>query len=145
MSNKQTAIISSDNPLLRRAISQQTSSQEMISTNTLRISQEVLLLIRGMVERMEMSEGGIYKLGRFEFSSPNVRTVDLTPYGAADRGVSREHAQLHLEGDKLYITDLGSTNGTYVRASRLNPNEPVLLSKGEEILLGRLSVQVVFR
>jgi pSer/pThr/pTyr-binding forkhead associated (FHA) protein len=145
MSNKQTAIISSDNPLLRRAINQQTSSQEMISTSTLRISQEVLLLIRGMVERMEMSEGGIYKLGRFEFSSPNVRTVDLTPYGAADRGVSREHAQLHLEGEKLYITDLGSTNGTYVRATRLNPNEATLLSKGEEILLGRLSIQVVFR
>jgi len=143
MSNKQTAIIASDNPLLRRAISQQTTTQE--ATSTLHVKQEVLLLIRGMVERIEMSEGGIYKLGRFEFSSPNVRTVDLTPYGAADRGVSREHAQLHIEGDKLYISDLGSTNGTYVRASRLNPNEPVMLSKGEEILLGRLSIQVVFR
>jgi pSer/pThr/pTyr-binding forkhead associated (FHA) protein len=98
-----------------------------------------------MVERLEVSEGGIYKLGRFEFNSPNVRTIDLSPYGASDRGVSREHAQLHLEGDKLYITDLGSTNGTYVRATRLTPNEPVMLSKGEEILLGRLSIQVVFK
>lgn len=143
MSSKQTAVISADNPLLRRAINQQ--NQEATTTSTLKAKQEVLLLIRGMVERLEMSEGGIYKLGRFEFNSPNLRCVDLTPYGAADRGVSREHAQLHLEGDKLFITDLGSTNGTYVRASRLAPNEAVMLSKGEEILLGRLSVQVVFR
>lgn len=143
MSNKQTALISADNPLLKRAINQQNPIQ--ITTSTLKAAQEVLLLIRGMVERLEISEGGIYKLGRFEFNSPNMRTVDLTAYGAADRGVSREHAQLHLEGDKLYITDLGSTNGTYVRATRLNPNEPTMLSRGEEILLGRLSVQVVFK
>ena len=57
---------------------------------------------------------------------------------------SRVHARVEWRRDKFVLVDL-STNGTYVRATRLNPNEPVALSKGEEILLGRLSIQVVFR
>ncbi|MEL6524583.1 MAG: FHA domain-containing protein, partial [Chloroflexota bacterium] len=62
-----------------------------------------------------------------------------------DRGVSRVHAQLHYEGGKVFITDLGSTNGTFVSNERLEPKTPTVLRKGDELLLGRLSMQVLFR
>lgn len=139
---KQTTILSSDNPLLQRAINQQ--SKDGTDKLTANETREFLILIRGMVERVEMSEGDVVVFGRFELDS-TPHQIDLTPYGAADRGVSREHAQIHIKDDTVYLTDLGSTNGTYLRGERLEARVPSALQKGNEILLGRLSVQVVFR
>jgi hypothetical protein len=40
--------------------------------------------------------------------------LDLTPFEAAAAGVSRRHAILRPSASKLYLIDLGSTNGTRV-------------------------------
>jgi hypothetical protein len=143
---KDTAVLSRNNPALRRAISAAGGDPDApLNTTTLGDKQEVILLIRGMVERVVMEEGVIYKLGRFEIGTAAEDEIDLTPYGAMDRGVSRVHAQLHLAEGKVYITDLGSTNGTYITGNRLEANTPSVLRKGDELLLGRLAVQVLFR
>lgn len=139
-----TAVLSQDNPVLRRALHQQSSSGPN-GTTTLGEKREVILLVRGMVERLVITEGTAFKLGRFDLSSKRNDEVDLTPYGAMDRGVSRVHAQLHIESDNLYITDLNSTNGTYLSGERLKPHEPTMLRKGAELMLGRLAIQVLFR
>jgi pSer/pThr/pTyr-binding forkhead associated (FHA) protein len=39
-----------------------------------------------------------------------------------NRFVSRRHFRVRLESDVFYISDLGSTNGTYLNDSKLNPN-----------------------
>lgn len=106
---------------------------------------EVILLIRGMVERLVVSEGKMVKVGRFEMGAKKNEEVDLTPYGALDRGVSRLHAQFHIENSRLYLTDLGSTNGTYISGKRLEPYQSTLVPKGAELLMGRLIIQVLFR
>lgn len=143
---KDTAVLSRNNPALRRALNAAGADADApLNTTTLGDKQEVILLIRGMVERVVMEEGIIYKLGRFEIGTAAEDEIDLTPYGAMDRGVSRVHAQLHLEDGKVYITDLGSTNGTYIMTNRLEANTPTVLRKGDELLLGRLAVQVLFR
>jgi pSer/pThr/pTyr-binding forkhead associated (FHA) protein len=49
-----------------------------------------------------------------------------------------------LKGDQIYITDLMSTNGTYLAGQRLKPNEATLLRKGDELLIGRLPIQILF-
>lgn len=141
---RDTAVLSENSPMMRRAISHQGASGPG-GTSNLGERREVILLVRGMVERLLIEPGLIFKLGRFDVSKKQINEVDLTPYGALDRGVSRIHAELHLEDDKLFITDLGSTNGTYLSGQRLNPNKPALLRKGDELLLGRLAIQVLFR
>jgi pSer/pThr/pTyr-binding forkhead associated (FHA) protein len=70
--------------------------------------------------------------------------VDLTPMGAAERGVSRKHAHLSVEDNRLLLTDLDSLNGTYLRGIRLAPHVPTVLRKGDQILLGRLAIEVNF-
>jgi hypothetical protein len=145
---RETAILSKDNPLLKRALNQQTSQEEGddgTGTRILDEKREIILLIRGMVERVVIRAGVKFKLGRFELGSNRPNEIDLTPYGALDRGVSRVHAQLHLENRHLYITDLGSTNGTYLAGKKLEPNEPTRIKKGDELLVGRLAVQILFR
>ncbi len=52
-----------------------------------------------------------------------------------DPSMSRGHARLHL-GETVEIEDLGSANGTVVRAERLEPGVRVELRPGEAIELG---------
>ena len=114
-------------------------------TATLGIQREVIFVIRGMIERVKLTNNLAVVLGRFDAGTEPGTHIDLNPYGALDRGVSRMHAKLTLKNNHLYITDLGSTNGTYLAGKKLEPNKTELLRKGDELLLGRLAIQVLFR
>ncbi len=48
-------------------------------------------------------------------------------------GISRRHALITVEGDKVILTDLGSTNGTYVNTKRI---QQIILKPGDEIFMG---------
>ena len=48
-----------------------------------------------------------------------------------DRSVSRRHARIYLRGDRYWIEDLGSKNGTYINGEPLT--EPRPLDDGDEI------------
>jgi two-component system, cell cycle response regulator len=50
-----------------------------------------------------------------------------------DDGVSREHCEIILEGEKATLHDLGSTNGTFCRGTRIDNQE---LEDGDKILVG---------
>ena len=52
--------------------------------------------------------------------------------GAPD--VSRRHARVTLRGATIFITDLGSKNGTFVEGKRI---ESATLHDGDEIIIGR--------
>lgn len=52
--------------------------------------------------------------------------------------VSRYHAKITKEEDKYYITDLNSTNGTYVNGTRLNSYESWELKHGDRVALADL-------
>ena len=83
-------------------------------------------------------------LGRFEPNRRQPDELDLTPYGASEQGVSRYHARIALIHNDLFITDLQSSNGTYVRGIKATPYIPAVLRKGDEMHLGRLPIQVTF-
>lgn len=51
-------------------------------------------------------------------------------------GVSRMHALLRLDGRRLTLTDLGSTNHTQVDGVVLTPNQPVPVTSASRIVLG---------
>ena len=106
---------------------------------------KITLVVRGITESLSLTEGQVALLGRADFRAGGIQPdVDLTAYGAQDRGVSRAHARLHLEDGLLYLTDLYSANGTRIRGERLDPEEPYLLNHGDEFLLGALPIRVTF-
>ena len=61
-----------------------------------------------------------------------------------NRFVSRRHFQVRHDSDVFYISDLGSTNGTYLNGSKLNPNEERILRDGDRVGLGVDEVLLVF-
>lgn len=51
-------------------------------------------------------------------------------------GVSRHHCKLEFMGDKLVLTDLNSTYGTYIHGKRVPASTPIALKPGSSFCLG---------
>ncbi|HWT38362.1 MAG TPA: FHA domain-containing protein, partial [Paraburkholderia sp.] len=58
-----------------------------------------------------------------------------------DEFMSRRHAAIRYEAGSLYLSDVGSTNGTFLNGVRL-AQTPRLLAPGDEIRFGRTSFQL---
>lgn len=133
-------IILAKNSLFRRKLN--LNAAGALGTTVSR--QTISLFIRGVIEHVVLTEDTPAVLGRSDVKTGYHPDVDLTPYGAQEHGVSREHVQLVLHDQHLYIIDLNSANGTFLGGKQLAAKEPQLLSDGDEVLLGRLAVQVIF-
>ena len=55
-----------------------------------------------------------------------------------DQSISRRHARFFREGNRIYMSDLNSTNGSFKNGMRLLPNASEVLEPGDEIRLGKL-------
>lgn len=71
--------------------------------------------------------------------------IDLSPYRAAELGVSRHHATLARRENTLVLIDNGSMNATLINSVRLHPHETRVLQDGDELYFGQLKVQIMFR
>ena len=54
-----------------------------------------------------------------------------------DDGISREHAQVVIEGNRIFLEDLGSTNGTFCNGLKVDRRE---LADGDKILVGSTTI-----
>lgn len=84
-------------------------------------------------------------MGRYDGTSLNVPTLDLTPFGAYEKGVSRMHAAIRRGDGALNLVDLGSVNGTFLNGQRLIPNRPHILRDGDEVKFGKLVCHIYFK
>jgi serine/threonine protein kinase len=95
----------------------------------------------GQVVALELNRE--YVIGRRHKSQPILPDIDLSPFKAYDWGISRLHANLSVTNQRVTITDLGSSNGTWHAGTRINPNEPYILQHGDVIHLGKLKLQIL--
>ena len=59
-----------------------------------------------------------------------------------DPGASRRHAELKVDGHRILVRDLGSTNGTVVDGRRLGPREVAEVADGSTVVIGQSTVTV---
>ena len=78
-------------------------------------------------------ENGINSLGRLK----RANTIILK-----DKFCSALHAEMMYDEESLTLTDLGSTNGTFVNGIRLAPATNHVLVPGDEITLGHTFLRV---
>jgi len=87
---------------------------------------------------------------RFRNRSINIKTVitlgrdeknDISIQG--DPLVSRRHAIIEKEGENFYITDKGSTNGTYLNNNPIPPKTRILIKKGDMIQVGKTKLNIL--
>ncbi len=83
-----------------------------------------------------------FTIGRTSKGQSILPDVDLGPFDAYAKGVSRLHAALRLENGELSLMDLGSVNGTYINKTKIPPNMYRRVQPGDIISLGKLSLQI---
>jgi len=52
------------------------------------------------------------------------------------QSISRAHAEISVEGNHVFVTDTGSSHGSYVDGKRLAPNDPTPLLPGGKVKFG---------
>ena len=56
--------------------------------------------------------------------------------------VSRRHARLEYKGEAVYVTDLRSSNGTFINGELIAPMKPALLAAGDHVIFS--DVEFIF-
>ena len=105
----------------------------------------IILHIRDVAEPIVIKPGREVIIGRMDPATGTAPDLDLTPYGALEKGVSRIHAAIRRGEDTLTLVDLGSVNGTHLNGQRLIPNQPRVLRDGDEIRLGKMVIHIYFK
>ena len=83
-------------------------------------------------------------IGRADAERKISPEIDLGPFRAFANGVSRQHAMILIKDERLYIKDLGSTNGSRLNGALCEPEQEYRLRHGDELTLGQLRLQILF-
>ena len=94
-----------------------------------------------------MIRNGIYCLKPEDTNDDNIlltefpffigKSCDKTHHTIEDSTVSRFHARIDREEEELWLTDLNSTNGTFLNGIRLMPFGRMRVNKGDSIVISR--------
>lgn len=86
--------------------------------------------LSGKSQRVALQEGQVLRLGRAPEN-------DIKFSDAADDAVSGMHAELSLQGGRLFIEDKKSSNGTFVNGAPCPPFQKVAVPDGSRIRLAK--------
>ncbi len=89
-----------------------------------------------VAELVDIADGRRFRL------KPGVNTVGRmgTDVLILDTTVSRNHATITIDGDRVMVEDLGSSNGTKVGETRLGANQPTVAAPGTPLKFGNWRV-----
>ena len=125
----------------------QLTDESPMSAGGERLDEEniILLHIHGEQDPLTIQVVDQVILGRTGGETGNAPLINLDELDAEDYGVSRRHAMLTREGDRLYISDLGSTNHTYLNGNQLQEHDNLVLRDGDELTLGHMRMKVFYK
>lgn len=81
------------------------------------------------------SVGKMFKIEKAESIIGRSQTADIP---IDDKSISRHHAKILIQNGKIFITDLGSTNGTFYNSIKIEGQ--VMINDGDKIQVGNTSI-----
>ena len=85
---------------------------------------------------------GINIIGRWDAETNSYPEIDLESEDE-DTKISRRHAQVERIGNKVFVEDLGSLNGTFVnRGERLEKSIKIEIKSGDEVIVGKICLRL---
>lgn len=94
-------------------------------------------LLYGDGTRMDLTSERV-SVGRYLPDSPGLEP-DINLHSLPEsHTVSRMHAAFAYTGGNCTLTDLNSTNGTFLNGQRLEPDKPMPVNDGDAILFGKV-------
>lgn len=104
--------------------------------------QTISLELVGDVVNYSVCSGQEILIGRGCGADDARYALDVSDVGGSEKGVSRRHAIIHIEGYSAYLIDLSSTNGTFLNGRRLQPEHRHLLYSNDVVRFGALEARV---
>jgi len=97
-----------------------------------------LLVLRGPTRGKEYPiEEGSNLIGRWDPDEGAFPEIDLE-HEDIEAKISRKHAIIERQGNKVTLEDIGSLNGTFInRGPRLEKGQKVELKDGDELVVGK--------
>lgn len=127
----QIGVISQSNAAILPAV----SPNEDLSTRPLSCA-SILLIESG--KKIEIPSIPITYLGRADKQSSYTPEIDFTQIDR-NKVISRKHACISFSNNKYKLSDLGSTNGTFLNGLRLQTGVEYDLKNGDEIIFGKIT------
>ncbi|MAU11402.1 MAG: hypothetical protein CL607_16390 [Anaerolineaceae bacterium] len=100
----------------------------------------ITILSMGIQIILDLTEN--VAIGRSYPETEMFQGIDLSPFNAYDLGISRRHALLALDGDRVVIVDNDSANGTLLNGERLKPGQQYSLRNGDHLKLGMMDLKI---
>jgi len=94
------------------------------------------------VKELGVEVKGLMIVGRVEEGAPSKPDLDLNPFDAGSFGVSRMHVIITPSSEGPCITDMNSTNGTWINGLYLEPGRQYRLRSNDRVELGTLKLLV---
>lgn len=88
-------------------------------------------------DSIDIRKGSVYPIS----SAVNIGRKEDNEIAVNDPFISSHHASIYMENDRLFIRDIGSTNGTFKNGIRIK-NEAELFN-GDILKIGRLVFKVI--
>lgn len=105
-------------------------------------SQSIAVYIEQVSSPIVLRLGTSLIIGRV-ITYDNQLRLDLAPYQAVEKGVSRQHVILKRAAiPAITLEDMGSSNGTWHNDVLLQPFRPATLVSGDELRLGKLTLSI---
>jgi hypothetical protein len=98
-------------------------------------------IISDMQRRISLPVTGELVLGRFDPDIKEPLDVDLTFEDQNRPTVSRRHAKIVGTEGRYTIEDLGSSNGSFINGTRIEPGHAHHLKAGDRIMLGGVIIE----
>lgn len=103
---------------------------------------EVFLEFVDSGKKLKLKENREYTIGRMGKKQALIPDVDLSQYGAFQKGVSRLHAIIKTYPRKCLVIDLDSANGTRINGDRITAYVDTPIKNGDTISLGSFKILV---
>lgn len=104
----------------------------------------IAIYVEGASKPIFSSSDDEFVIGR-KVDDSSEGLFDLSGLGGYHLGLSRRHIKIRRAGNGYEVTDLSSTNGTWLNDERLTPNQPYSLPNGSQLRLARMRLFLVFR
>ena len=91
----------------------------------------------GRAVRLVSGDGRTYPL---QMGSTVIGRGDQANLRLPDVGISRRHARLDFDGAQVVLTDLGSTNGTYLNGTKVLG--PMVMQRGDKLKVGNTVLEL---
>lgn len=102
----------------------------------------IAIYLMGDSKPIAVLQGNEIVLGRQTSEGPS-NIFDLSPFGAFEMGVSRQHVLVRKLKGGYEIIDLNSTNGTWLNDSQLVPNRPYPVQSDIQLRIGKMALFLV--